>query len=573
MLDECKGEKFEELLAIFSTVVMYKSLQDEEQAKKSVSQKVATAPTLSKADQKSLLPLSIAHRASLTNLLEKKEKSRAKHRHLEHALHATEAELQNRVLLALERTGQIDGAEYAKGIAELTKDFDPSWENDPKWRRIVVNGNPIDIPTSLLDQPSLKGQRPITSVAVDDVVTPPQLSLSEDLDKRVKFHQANFKEWQTFGENLHASKEAQQDRGVKISLDGHQDLVTNANEATRTTSDKPSPRRGSVSEKVDEYEKLNKGMRESLCKAELSLGHWRGKPFTLTIRPHDDEEQSGDLIKGNLGETLEGSQPVEKSRNRLSKDPSFELDRGGSQDSTEGSATSRKGLETVEPDSTSAIAVSSEERPAVKEDASKVVAKMRARVALDDPSSPAEHQLSLVERTRKSMALTKAESGVGSSTTPSKDIPTLPINFTDSMPPPNFKFTGRETLLERTRQSMSLLPVKSQASRKTLKKPSKAYPINPFDTPKETHSKKPEFSTPPEELFSQDAKYDSVFKSRPKIALSPTQSPSFGCVEKAHESTGELIKENEREDETASSSPLAMAKGKKRLYGGKFVAS
>lgn len=34
--------------------------------------------------------------------------------------------------------------------------------------------------------------------------------------------------------------------------------------------------------------------------------------------------------------------------------------------------------------------------------------------------------------------------------------------------------------------------------------------------------------TPPEELFSPGAGYDSVFKSRPKVGFSPVGSPELG---------------------------------------------
>jgi len=102
----------------------------------------------------------------------------------------------------------------------------------------------------------------------------------------------------------------------------------------------------------------------------------------------------------------------------------------------------------------------------------------------------------------------------------------------------------RTSLLERTRQSMSLLPNPNQRSHpiKTTKAPrpsSVIYPVNPFETPPKKskeksrrHSTEPPppssgASTPREELFSQEADYASVFKSRPRVALSPDPSPSL----------------------------------------------
>lgn len=55
------------------------------------------------------------------------------------------------------------------------------------------------------------------------------------------------------------------------------------------------------------------------------------------------------------------------------------------------------------------------------------------------------------------------------------------------------------------------------------------FPTNQFETPKKQHksiTNDVKSLTPPEELFGQEADYASVFKSRPKIGLSPTLSPS-----------------------------------------------
>jgi hypothetical protein len=64
---------------------------------------------------------------------------------------------------------------------------------------------------------------------------------------------------------------------------------------------------------------------------------------------------------------------------------------------------------------------------------------------------------------------------------------------------------------------------------------SQAFPINQFETPRKVKTSETSrlearlprsgSSTPRDELFSDAAAYDSVFKSRPRIALSPALSP------------------------------------------------
>lgn len=106
-------------------------------------------------------------------------------------------------------------------------------------------------------------------------------------------------------------------------------------------------------------------------------------------------------------------------------------------------------------------------------------------------------------------------------------------------PPPTQAETRLSTLVERTRQSMSLLPPPRQSAsfRRPPPRKSQQFPVNQFETPtkqQEQHQQqqRPEppsrsgASTPREELFSEDADYASVFKSRPRVANSPLFSPA-----------------------------------------------
>ena len=63
------------------------------------------------------------------------------------------------------------------------------------------------------------------------------------------------------------------------------------------------------------------------------------------------------------------------------------------------------------------------------------------------------------------------------------------------------------------------------------------HPINQFETPQKQElrqsmqSPSSNGSTPREKLFSEDAEYTSVFKSRPKIAQSPAMSPDRSTID------------------------------------------
>jgi hypothetical protein len=170
---------------------------------------------------------------------------------------------------------------------------------------------------------------------------------------------------------------------------------------------------------------------------------------------------------------------------------------------------------------------------------------------------------SLAERTRMSMAPVRRNSSDDLANSSSSGLASTPSpagNTTSTPPPeeaeeetapaekePKPASNRRTTLADRTRQSISLAPLPSTTAQSTKKKISHkrsrtsiVYPVNQFDTPpRKTRASSianalalpPDGDptrrslTPTEDLFSPDAEYDSIFKSRPRIAMSPKLSP------------------------------------------------
>lgn len=154
---------------------------------------------------------------------------------------------------------------------------------------------------------------------------------------------------------------------------------------------------------------------------------------------------------------------------------------------------------------------------------------------------------SLAERTRMSMAPTPTEELISFLPEP----PTTAPASTPSSPQTSKPTQQRDhhaststTLLERTRQSISLAPPQSRKSH-ARSSTAVAFPVNQFETPKKSvaggrrstlgeHDAAGNANvvgngrreiTPMEQLMSPEAEYSSVFKSRPKIAVSPVLSP------------------------------------------------
>lgn len=166
---------------------------------------------------------------------------------------------------------------------------------------------------------------------------------------------------------------------------------------------------------------------------------------------------------------------------------------------------------------------------------------------------------SLAERTRMSMAFRSTEDVKDVKA----EIETLPISVeeaaNDEVDATTAEQKRRETLLERTRQSILVAPASASAVDTTSTKPKKKAShtrarssIYPPNNNNDTHAingrrssipnlleedgneeldvnttpkRKLRDITPREQLFSPDAEYSSVFKPRPKVKMSPVLSP------------------------------------------------
>ena len=136
--------------------------------------------------------------------------------------------------------------------------------------------------------------------------------------------------------------------------------------------------------------------------------------------------------------------------------------------------------------------------------------------------SPVKAKHSLIERTRISMGIPSSDIAEVLEPRPPSKKENVPKKATTDLR------ISSISLLERTRQSMSILPAKAREPQKLRQ--SQSFPINQFVTPRKqqpnsNNEESGKDSTPRELLFAEEADYTSVFKSRPRIKISPISSP------------------------------------------------
>lgn len=546
MLDDCKGDKLEEVLVVFSTVVLQKRMASEQYGETCTSRRLALMTSLSSEEQKSLLPLAIAHRTSLTKILREKSRLRSRYREFHSLLNIKEKELSQKEEASTLLQRCDDGMTSSTDLPQDIKDqFEIHWQGDPRWKDIILNGDQCYLHDPLLDIPFSKAHSYLINGTPPDIDNVDHQSLIHDLDMRVKSQAVRLEKWKNFTRNLavtsnETSGSSRQDAasscGTHLNSDStkHEDLELDLKTLTQKFQTKSHPHRSSVSLMIDSYERLISSMRRDLASIDQQVNdaasHRRiesnaGITFSKCDEPNSLRKPENTLSKTSKN-LLKGPQPAMnnsahpgRTAAKINECAPADLvsESPSSLNSINGHWLGGPRTHSAQLNGRESIA----EAPNIESDQDKSFVEQNPELR------PLKSKLSLMERTRKSMALASPEdtSTENASRTNAIAKKLFPISDFESTPIANLD--SRETLLERTRQSMSLLPTKSRPSRKSLypQKPLKPYPTNQFETPKKSRPVDTKFSTSPEDLFSQDANYASVFKSRPKIALSPTLSP------------------------------------------------
>lgn len=618
--DDCKGERIQELLVSFSTLVLRKVLASGHGGKPCIAARLATAKNVTAKEQKSLLPLAVAHRASLTAVLKRKKDLRERYKNLGRILHAKEQELDRRFEAVVSTQDLLDKNPIPDHTVErVSKLFQKNWQGDSKPMEVITQGEEQGMKDALLDKPFSETWQQVSAGTFDGATGTSWQGLLQDLEERVANQEARLTHWRDFKkamqrdeDDISAAKnttprstrtqskgtdrQKQRDHDFNPRKSPRKSNWKGGKEASPTHpkpsrkehtqdelkerdlvfSPRKSPRKsmwpvedlGAETSSAHSHAVLEQKETEALAKRNESTdgilkSQVQGRLFgvqegdSAKFSPHvssvDDTDESGfsEISDGQL-------------RSSRSEDHTVCIDHLGPTqhpDHDEASATSQGKGEPRKSESKfsnipstdtnpptpddddswiSSLAVEGKQEKTIESHSSDEddrLAEQIVSMTINAAPTPAKSKPSLMERTRQSMAFA---SPMGLQNLLPEEPPSTPLPPIPSKTPhPATEPNGPATLLERTRQSISLVPSKPKGSRKSTlnRRSSKLYPTNQFETPKRQLEKVAEL-TPPEELFSPGAGYDSVFKSRPKIALSPNPSPRFGDCSETDDAEG-----------------------------------
>lgn len=563
MLDECKGEKLEEVLVSFSSCVLQKVLANEKDGGSAVARKIALASKLSQTDQKSLLPLAVAHRAALDTLLHRKEQLRRRYRSFQDELDGRKQELQrhtNRLKQDKKSSGEVDVPEDA--IQKAKKKLSLHWHGDLRWLDVLFDGDQSRLDDQPFVAPFEQTWKQVTTGRISKESVAEKKGLVQDLQTRLELQKARLQQWRQFCDELTNERQtvktlhpiaSESFKGLDMKFRDQLGIILDPRKAQNSISSHEEDL--DRSSDTGHFLKLIDSLRQDIHhvdepKVRKNSQHASARRPRPTTGPILKKANATDKDAGPTTEQKILPRTSEEGQRYFSQDNgnnanasaqlsckdedvfSVESKRGDrsrlSESSQRMSVTSFSPSRSASSRPKSGIKGKKLDTPKTDHDEDDVLAAEIVSLSLNAESFPVKNKTSLAERTRQSMNfLSTYRAPLDDDPIMQPSLPRVSRLATSSKPA--ISIDGKTTLLERARQSMSLIP---KEPRKAAHKhrSSMVFPTNPFETPSKqiTTSKVLDETTPPEQLFSDDVEYTSVFKSRPKIAMSPVPSHLVG---------------------------------------------
>ncbi|KAG9957966.1 hypothetical protein KCU61_g8737, partial [Aureobasidium melanogenum] len=634
MLDDCKGEKFEEVLLLFSAIVLRKQLLSfRRNQPPSIGRNIALSKNIDKRELGTINTLSLAYRASLAKTLQSRATLDLTLNDFRTSLYEKTNDYHQRHLTLLETQDASSGTLPPKTEELIRRELRQNWVGSIEGCDALLAGAKVASADAYMDsrfdelwQHFRQGTTP--------QVPPERISLLETLQSRVVEQNDRLRMWKAYKDVFEESNKpvvpsqaSPAPLGQNITAEAHGLDIFNQHRNIHVEQMSPVMDHPSVDPVMD-YEQVVQDMRQGLSDVRKRKQKQHGGanhatlPVDRTRRTNtiprqapipvflggskDPKEDLFSPLKRPLLESANStpvtirdvphqthqwlsrthSQPVTTPQSVKSE---YSLDPGSRIRIPYGSALSP--LEFTEPSpsvqrdrerygkastpiSTYGREVSPKDEAASSNTRHFDSLESRQQDSIDDPVTLLEHkieemgvedqerssrtpdlpdysppptssppapiyrqqspqeQLNLSERARMSMASFRSSENSLPLPQPTPDAPP-PIQNVE----PSIAESRRTSLAERVLVSMTQASLNPQPQRRTTTKErpkSSFFPATAaaaqFSTPMKSSRNSlggTRDTTPRDKLFEQDAEYASVFKSRPKIAMSPVLSPQL----------------------------------------------
>lgn len=577
MLDECKGERLDEVLAVFSNAVLKKVLQSGNPQYEALAQQLASENFSYSGERTILSTLILAHKASLSQFLRRKEDARAKYQDFSDLLELNDRRIARRheQLKQTIEEHKAHGALPRGEVYELQDAVQKNWAGNLDWLDTILYGDGRSNADGFLAAEFDTIWKNVNAGSISEVEGKSRGGLLEQLDARVKDQEKRLARWQDFGKTLSKTTKSSpaKDAAPGSTEPSKIDLGFNRHQALQISRSNLEKVVQTSSSSLDEYSRLVDNMRAEL--ADVSKPQVRTRPPRQSLAaekrrslliPSPSKPTRAEMVEegdegwssaSDLDEKFpEIVSPIARivSQTPTLKSPvspgvilplrQMKPSRATVPQFPENAAPRERPKSLLFPESPLRESSPSKSRPTsppasltnplqatkAAESESDLADQILNSVSASSPSpKKPRHTLSLAERTRMSMSRTSLyRSPETDDETEAPDLPRLSTSRPSLAPgTPSVEADPHADLIERTRKSMAGFEAAQKKAqierRRSMKQDAKAKQRQSSYFPKvEEEVSAPDMRTV--ELLEGDPDYESVFKSRPKIATSPDLS-------------------------------------------------
>lgn len=253
MLDECKGERLEEVLAVFSSAVLKKLVAEQQLNEKgypALAQTLALENRGYSDERTELTALVLAHRVSLRRALHEKNEARRRFREFSELFGVKEKELSRRREEAEAARRSVEGKGATEGqkpdVARILRN---NWTGNERWMEALLYGDSKAHTDGVLSAPFDRVWKRVQAGRLAELEDTSSPGLLEQLDSRVRGQQERLERWQDFrkrmfgrdGPELVANKpEVQSKKGIDLGFGAHEKLHLGRGSSKKIPAGKPA---------------------------------------------------------------------------------------------------------------------------------------------------------------------------------------------------------------------------------------------------------------------------------------------------------------------------------------------
>lgn len=282
MLDDCSGERLEEVLAVLSSAVLKKLVAEQRlntPLHPAVAQVLALENRGYSGERTQLNTLILSHRVSLSRMLREKNAARARFSDLSELLALKERSVARRheQVKALDEQTAQDGAELSDDAKlDVWRTVRNNWSGNERWMEALLFGDANSQRDGLLTAPFDKVWRRLHTGRLTELEDHNR-GLLEQLDGRVRLQRERLEQWQSFRKQMFGSggreasgkveKTERGPKGVDLGFGAHESLHIGRLSPRKLPSAEPSRRR-----LIPEYAELVEGLQRALGDIDRGAG-------------------------------------------------------------------------------------------------------------------------------------------------------------------------------------------------------------------------------------------------------------------------------------------------------------